>query len=358
MTGATLNKCQIVAVRTRRMRIEGEGGHSQLGQACVILCVYSHLDSSTLMRPNGKARKASHESVQERKKAAKQREAAHLYYTQYRGNGRLMEIIYPWCRHPEAREKSRDPPKKNKRWAEQSSGRIMREQPPFRANNEVPNEEAQASGTPTLEEEAVAHAALRTLARKRQTSYRRVHAREFLKLICLLSSAANGVGEGEPMTLSEIDAQSSSEGSVPAVCEEEVITRQRLQRQIRNLAADGDNYSERASDTSVCELARQRVLELKEQRRIRLVEKQERVLNEQRQCEMRWLVNSGGRGSDRPSAEEFKIWGSKDSDVAVSYCTLPTTLCLGSGVGGIVCGAAERQSVECVLQARENRQIK
>ncbi|KAJ7500582.1 hypothetical protein B0H11DRAFT_1909008 [Mycena galericulata] len=287
MTGAALNKCQIVAVRTSRMRIEGEGCHSQLGQACVILCVYFHLDSSTLMRPNGKARKASHESVQERKKAAKRREAAHLYYTRYRGNGRLMEIIYPWCRHPEAREKSRvrmaskrrqwDPPKKNKR-----------------ANDEVPNEEAQASGTPTLEEEAVAHAALRTLARKRQTSYGRVHAREFLKLICLLSSAANGVGEGgEPMTLSEIDAQSSSEGSVPAVCDEEVIARQRLQRQIRNLAADGDNYSERASDTSVCELARRRVLELKEQRRIRLAEKQERVLNEQRQREMRWLVNSG-----------------------------------------------------------------
>ncbi|KAJ7436811.1 hypothetical protein B0H11DRAFT_1936408 [Mycena galericulata] len=234
----------------------------------------------------------------------------------------------------------------------------MRERPPFRANDEVPNEEAQASGTPMLEEEAVAHAALRTLARKRQTSYGRVHAREFLKLICLLSSAANGVGEGgEPMTLSEIDAQSSSEGSVPAVCNEEVIARQRLQRQIRNLAADGDNYSERASDTSVCELARRRVLELKEQRRIRLAEKQERVLNEQRQREMRWLVNSGGRGSDRPSAEEFKIWGSKDSDAAVSYCTLPTTLRLGSGVGGIVCGAAERQSVERALQARGNRTI-
>ncbi|KAJ7429986.1 hypothetical protein B0H11DRAFT_2249987 [Mycena galericulata] len=233
------------------------------------------------MPPAGKTSGGSQQGVQNKKKATRRREAARLYY----------------ARHPEAREKSRqrmaakrlsqklyrrqwDPPKKNKRWAKAIY---------FEARHE---EEEQATGCPTLqEEEAVAHAALRTLTRKLQTS-----------------EAEEAGGEAEPMTLTAIEAcDSSSEGSVPVVCDEEVATRRRLERQIRTLAADDVyNDSEQGSDTSVCELAR-RKLELKANRRARLAraqkgaEQAERELEEERQREMRWLVNSG------PSAEDLYL---------------------------------------------------
>ncbi|KAJ7496072.1 hypothetical protein B0H11DRAFT_1910335 [Mycena galericulata] len=217
------------------------------------------------MAPGAKSSKATRGSVQQQKKAAKRREAGRLYY----------------ARHPEAREKSRlrmaakrrqwDPPKGAKR-----------------AGTAASDEEARASADPILEEEEeAAHAALRALSRKRQRFQVEAEA-----------------AHPEPMTLTEIDQCESPEASVHSVCDEEVATRQRLERQIRNLAADDAfSLSEQGSATSVCELARRR-LELRENRRIWLasvVAKKDRELQEQREREMRWLINSG------PSSEDLYV---------------------------------------------------
>ncbi|KAJ7506694.1 hypothetical protein B0H11DRAFT_2219377 [Mycena galericulata] len=214
------------------------------------------------MAPGGKASKAGRGSLQQEKKAAKRREAAlPLLRTRL------------FFRHPEAREKSRlrmaakrlsqkayrrkwDPPKTEKRTDPRAATR---------------HQDAQPSAPVTLEEEeAVAHAALRTLSRKRHTS----------------ETETEG-GQREPMTLTEIDGYASAADSEPSLCDEEVETRQRIQRQIRSLAANNAGQ----------------IVELKEQRRARLAcvaaEKEEQELKERRQQELRWLVNSG------PSAEDL-----------------------------------------------------
>ncbi|KAJ7440409.1 hypothetical protein B0H11DRAFT_2253029 [Mycena galericulata] len=210
------------------------------------------------MPSGGKGSKDLTRSVQQQKKAVKRREAGRLYYAS----------------HPEAREKSR-----LRMAAKRLSQKLYRRQwdPPKakkRIDDPADGAELGSSTDENLhEDESVARAALRTLSQKRQTS-----------------DTAAKEGGREPMSLTDIDRCESSESSVRSICDEDVVARQRLERQIRNLAAD-DAYN--SSEEAQQELLLAGVA----------AEKKMQEEEQQRQQQMRWLVNSG------PSAEDLYLVG-------------------------------------------------
>ncbi|KAJ7448470.1 hypothetical protein B0H11DRAFT_1929132 [Mycena galericulata] len=220
-------------------------------------------------------------SVKAERKAAKRRAAGRRYY----------------AGHPEAREKSRLRMAEKRPVSEILSQKLYRRQwdapkkkiKKYTGAEQVGKDEAISA---TLEdEEAVAYQALRSMSRKRQYLESEVTV------------------EHEVMTLSAIHAATSesSQSEDESLPDEAVVVCASLQRQIRNLAADeGPDSSDAGSATSVCGPLRQRLLELREQRRARIariVAEKETECKEQetRQREMRFLVNSG------PSAEDLYL---------------------------------------------------